>query len=173
VCICWSQKTLIFIEMHGTTTTKISTSYCTHSKCSTILRLCCLYTTVNPGRCPHKHGIKPPQWATTAIVSPKPTTTLNQMNLVYTFPSYFYMILFILPSHLLSAAICLFPSGFPTKTLYTCVFSPTHARCPTHLTYLDMIMQMNTWTDNINCSSDIKQYHYISKPKPYTYFQSL
>lgn len=30
-----------------------------YSKCSAILRLYCPYATVNPGRCPHKHGIKP------------------------------------------------------------------------------------------------------------------
>jgi hypothetical protein len=161
IASCWSRLSLL------------SASYCMYSKCSTILRLYCPYTTVNPKRCPHKHGIKPPQWATTAIASPKPTTTLNHMNLDHTFPSYFFRIPFILSSHLLSAAHGLFPLGFPTKTLYTCVFSPTHATCSTHLTSLDMVMQMNTSTDNIHCSSHIKQYHYISKPKSHTYFQSL
>ena len=115
----------------------------------------------------------PPQWATTAIASPKPTTTLNQMNLFYTFQTYFFRIPFILHSHLLRVVNGLFSSGFPTKTLYTCVFSPTHATCPTHLTFLDIIKQMNRSTENMNSSSHIKQYHYISNPKPYTYFQSL
>jgi hypothetical protein len=80
------------------------------------------------------------------------------MNLIYTFPCYFFRIPFILSSHLLSVAIGLFPLGFPTKTLYTCVFFPTYVTCPTHLTFLDMITQMNTSTDNINCSSHIMQY---------------
>ena len=33
----------------------------------------------------------------------------------------------------------LFPSGFPTKTLYTSLLSPIRAICPTHLIFLDFI----------------------------------
>ena len=32
----------------------------------------------------------------------------------------------------------LFPSGFPTKILYTPLLSSIHATCPTHLIFLDL-----------------------------------
>ena len=49
----------------------------------------------------------------------------------------------ILSSHLrLGVPSDLIPSAFPTNALYALLLSPIRARCPAHLSFLDLIIRM-------------------------------
>ena len=55
-------------------------------------------------------------------------------------PTSWWSILILSSSLLLGLPTGLFPSGFPTKTLYTPLPSPIRATCPAHLILLDFII---------------------------------
>ena len=64
---------------------------------------------------------------------PPPVSILGQPNPVHIPTSTSWRSILILSTHLsLGLPSGLFPSGFPTKTLYTPLSSPIHATCPSH-----------------------------------------
>jgi len=71
---------------------------------------------------------------------PPPFPILSQLDPVHTLHPTSWRSVLILSSHLsLGLPSSLFPSGFPTKTLYTPFLSPIRATCPAHLILHDFI----------------------------------
>ena len=71
---------------------------------------------------------------------PPPVPILSQFDPFHTPHPTSWRSILILSSHLyLGLPSGLFPSGFPTKTLYTPLLSPIRTTCPGHLIFLDFI----------------------------------
>ena len=86
----------------------------------------------------------------------------NPIQSTYPHPTSWRSIL-ILSTHLrLGLPSGLFPTGFPTKTLYTLLSSPISATCPAHLILLDFITRTILGEKYKSNSSSLRKYKYAN-----------
>ena len=87
---------------------------------------------------------------------PPPVSILGQSNPVHIPTSYLLEIhLNIIHPSTPRSPQWFFPSGFPTKTLYTPLSSPIRATCPAHLIVLDFITRTILDEEYISFSSSL------------------
>jgi len=86
---------------------------------------------------------------------PEPVPVLSQLDPVHTPHPTSCRSVLILSSHL---CLGLFPSGFPTKTLYTPLFTPVRATCPAHLILLDFITRTILGEQYRSLSSSLRSF---------------
>jgi len=100
--------------------------------------------------------------------SPPPVRILRQLDQVHVSTSHFLKdSILILSSHLsLGLPSGLFRSGFPTKTLYTPLFSPIRATCPAHLILLGFITRIIFGEEYKSLSSSLCSFLYSPVTSP-------
>ena len=96
-------------------------------------------------------------------ISPSPIPILSQINSDYASHPTSWRSIRIFSAHLrLDLPSSLFPSGFPTKTLYTPLSSHIHATCPTHFILLDFVSRIILGEEYRSLSSSL--YSFLHSP---------